>query len=397
MTQLSIGPALPWRARLGTSAIFFANGFGIGSWAADLPKVKGMLMLSDGQLSLALFAMAGAAILSMPFASVIGRRLGGASVALRYTSVCFGLVLCLPGVAANLAILTGATFALGAFNGLMDVPMNAHATVVERNWGAAIMSSFHAAWSCGGLVGASLAGLMIAAGVPTPLLFGVAGGIVLVIVCASGPQLGATETATATGQSFVWPERRLIGLCVVALLGMLMEGAMADWSAVYLTSVIKLAPALAAGGYAAYAFAMLFGRSVGDYAVRALGRTRIIMLGAAIAAVGTFLAVVAPSPAGAIAGFCLVGLGLSNLVPTVFSASAAMTSSPALGISMAATIGYAGFLLGPPLIGAVASFDGLRASFTLLIVALAAIVPLAASSRPAAIPHSGPHKGRRAG
>jgi MFS family permease len=381
MTQLSIASALPWRARLGTSAIFFANGFGIGSWAADLPKVKAMLALSDAQLSLALFAMAAAAILSMPFAGVICGRLGGPSAALRYTSVCFGLVLCLPGLAASLAILTGVTFALGAFNGLMEVPMNAHATVVERKWGAAIMSSFHAAWSCGGLVGASLAGLLIAAGVPTPFLFAVAGAVVLAIVSASGPQLGAKEAMTATGQAFAWPERQLIGLCLVALLGMLMEGAMADWSAVYLTSVINLAPALAAGGYAAYAFAMLFGRSFGDYAVRALGRMRIIMFGATIAAVGTFLSVASPSPIGAVAGFCLIGLGLSNLVPTVFSASAAMTSSPALGISMAATIGYAGFLLGPPLIGAVASFAGLRVSFMLLIVALIMIVPLAAASR----------------
>jgi MFS family permease len=381
MTQLSIAPASPWRARLGTSAIFFANGFGIGSWAADLPKVKGMLMLSDAQLSVALFAMAAGAILSMPFASVVCSRLGGTSIALRYTSVGFGLVLCLPGITVNLPILTGVTFALGVFNGLMDVPMNAHATVVERNWGAAIMSSFHAAWSCGGLVGASLAGLMIAAGVPTPLLFGIAGAFVLAIVGASGPQLGATETATPAGQSFVWPERQLIALCLVALLGMLMEGAMADWSAVYLTSVIMLPPAVAAGGYAAYAFAMLFGRSFGDYAVRALGRMRIIMLGGTIAAIGTFLAVVAPSPVAAVSGFCLVGLGLSNLVPTVFSASAAMSSSPALGISMAATIGYAGFLLGPPLIGAIAAFAGLRASFALLVITLAAIVPLAAGSR----------------
>ena len=173
---------------------------------------------------------------------------------------------------------------------------------------------------------------MIAAGVPTPLLFGIAGAFVLAIVCASVPQLGAPETAPATGQSFVWPERRLIALCLVALLGMLMEGAMADWSAVNPTSVIKLPAALAAGG--AYASQSLFGRSFGDYAVRALGRMRIIMLGATTAAVGTFLAVVAPA---AVAGFCLVGLGLSNLVPTVFSASAAMSSSPALGISMPGT------------------------------------------------------------
>jgi hypothetical protein len=206
MTRLSIAPAAPWRARLGTSGIFFANGFGIGSWAADLPKLKGTLTLSDAQLSVALFSMAGAAILSMPFASVICNRLGGKSTALHYTSACFGLVLCLPGLAANLPILTGVTFALGAFNALMGVPMNAHATVVERNWGTTIMSSFHAAWNCRGLVVASLAGLLIAAGIPTPFLFAVAGAVVLAIVCASVPQLGAKEAMTATGQTFVWPE-----------------------------------------------------------------------------------------------------------------------------------------------------------------------------------------------
>ena len=105
------------------------------------------------------------------------------------------------------------------------------------------------------------------------------------------------------------------------------------------------------------------------------------MLGGALAAAGVLLAVAAPSPFAAIGGFCLVGLGLSNLVPAVFSASAAMASSPALGIAMAATVGYAGLLIGPPLIGSVASFAGLRVSFALLVAAALAIVPFAAASR----------------
>jgi MFS family permease len=161
---------------------------------------------------------------------------------------------------------------------------------------------------------------------------------------------------------------------------MLMEGAMADWCAVYLTTVVGLAPAVAASGYAAFAGSMLVGRLSGDFAVRRFGRTEIIMLGGGLAAAGVSLAVAAPSQFAAIGGFCLIGLGLSNLVPAVFSASAAMASSPALGIAMAATFGYAGLLIGPPLIGSVASFAGLRVSFALLVAATIAIVPVAAAS-----------------
>jgi MFS family permease len=382
MTPLPIASSPPWRARLAVTALFFANGFGAGGWAAAIPQIKANLALSDAQLSVALFAMAAGAMALMPFADPLARRLGGAGRSLRYSAVGFGVLLCLPGLAANLTLLSGLTFLLGACGGLMDVRMNAHATLVERRWGEAIMSSFHAAWSCGGLAGASLGGLVMQAGAPGPWLFAVVGGGVLAIVVGSAPHIGQTETATGERRVFVWPQRRLAGLCVVALLGMLMEGAMADWCAVYLTSVVGLAPAAAASGYAAFAGAMLLGRLSGDFGVRRFGRTQIIMLGGALAAAGVSLAVAAPCPIAAIGGFGLVGLGLSNLVPAVFSASAATAASPALGIAMAATVGYAGLLIGPPFIGSVAAFAGLRVSFALLVAAMIAIVPFAAASRP---------------
>jgi MFS family permease len=377
MTVLSTSQELPLRARIGTTAIFFANGFGIGSWAAAIAPLKAMLSLSDANLGFALLAMAAGAILTMPFAGLLAPRLGGTGHVLRYSSALFGVCLFLPGIAPNLPVFFGCAFLLGASNGLMDVPMNAHATVVERGWGAAIMSSFHAAWSCGGLVGAAVGGLLIHAGASAPGQLGVAGAAVLAMALASVPQMGAGELGGKAG-AFAWPERSLIGLCIIALLAMLAEGAMTDWSAVYLTSIIGLTPASAAGGYAIYAAAMLTGRLCGDNAVRALGRAQVIMMGAGLAAAGILAAVVTMSPIAAIGGFFLVGLGLSNMIPAVFSAAGAMGSSAALGISMAATVGYGGFLLGPPAIGAIASYGGLRLAFILLIAALLAIVPLAA-------------------
>jgi MFS family permease len=380
MTTMSTGEELPLRARWGTAAIFFANGFGIGSWAAAIAPLKTTLSLSDAELSAALLSMAASAILIMPFAGLLAPRLGGTGQVLRYSSVLFGVSLCLSGLAQNLPMLIGFVFLLGGANGLMDVPMNAHATVVERGWGAAIMSSFHAAWSFGGLVGAALGGLLIHAGASAPWQLAIAGAFVLIIVLPATQRIGIGELSDK-GSAFTWPERRLIGLCVVALLAMLVEGAMTDWSAVYLTSVVNLTAASAAGGYAAYACAMLLGRAFGDKAVRALGRTQIMALGAAISATGILLTVATTSPAVAISGFCLVGLGLSNMIPAVFSASGAMGSSPALGISMTATIGYGGFLLGPPAIGAIASYGGLHLAFVLLILVLLAIIPLVALNR----------------
>jgi fucose permease len=158
MAPLSVAASPPWRARLATTALFFANGFGIGGWAAAIPLIKSKLALSDAQLSVALFAMAAGAILLMPSAGLLANRFGGAGRTLRGGAIGFSVSLGLIGLAPNLPLLAGLTFLLGAFSGLMDVRMNAHATLVERRWGAAIMSSFHAAWSCGGLAGASFGG-----------------------------------------------------------------------------------------------------------------------------------------------------------------------------------------------------------------------------------------------
>jgi len=379
MTPPSPTPARPWRARLGTTGLFFGNGLGAGGWASAIPLIKARLALSDAELSVALLAMAIGAILLMPCAGLLAHRLGGAGRTLRFAAIGFAAMLGLIGLAPSLPALAALTFLFGAGNGLMDVGMNARASLVERRWGAAIMSSFHAAWSCGGLAGATLGGLLMRAGAPAPWLLAVVGGAVLAIVAGSLPHIGA-DGAGGGGHAFAWPQRRLAGLCAVALLGLMMEGAVADWCAVYLTSVVGLAPAAAAMGYAAFASSMLLGRLTGDFGVRRLGRTEIVMLGGALAAVGFALVVAAPAPIVAIGGFCLIGLGLANLVPAVFSASAAMASSPALGVAMAATAGYAGFLIGPPLIGTVASIAGLRTSFALLAAATLAIVPLAAAS-----------------
>src|SRR5262249_39857994 len=135
MTLTSGQPRALWILRLSTTAILFANGVGIGSWAAAIPRLKDMLSLSSAQLSLVLLSMAVGAMVVMPMAGVLIPRLGGSGLALSRGSVLFALAFCLPGFAPSLGVLMGCAFLLGAFNGTMEVSMNAHATVVERQWG----------------------------------------------------------------------------------------------------------------------------------------------------------------------------------------------------------------------------------------------------------------------
>jgi MFS family permease len=368
---------LPWSERVATSALFLINGAGAGAWASAVAPVQARLSLSPAALSLALLAMAAGAVVTMPLSGLLAAKLGGSGRAATIAALLYALALAGPGLAPNLPVLVVAAFAYGCFNGLMDVAMNAHATVIERRWSGAILSSFHAAWSCGGILGAALGGAMLHAGFGAPGLLVCVSGLALASVGGAARWLGPGEAAAVSGPAYRLPDARLLGFAFIALLGMMAEGAMIDWSALYLTLIAHAPADFAAGGYGVFAGAMLAGRLVGDAAVRALGRPRVILFGAALAMVGLLIVVVWPAPHVILLGYALMGVGLANMVPAVFSQSAAHASSPAVGIAMAATVGYAGLLLGPVVIGAAASLASLRAGFLVLALALLAIMPVA--------------------
>ena len=372
------------RARIGVTAIFFANGFAVGSWAVAIPLVKALFGLTDAMLSLVLFAAGAGAIAAMPVAGLLPPRMGGTGPTLRATGPIFAALLAaLPlmhVLSPGIAPLAICAFLFGVFNILVDVPMNAHASVVEHRWGRAIMSSFHAAWSGGGLVGAAFGGLLISRGASAPVQLGVEAFVTFAIALFASFQIGVGD-AHPSGTFFALPERRLIALGAIAFLSVFAEAAVNDWSTLYLSADIGMTPGAAAGGFSGYALMMFLGRAFGDGVVHRLGRTRVIALGALAVFAGIGLAVGLASPAAVIAGFCIVGLGLANMVPAVFSASAAAAASPSLGIAMAATLAYASNLIGPPIIGAVASVSSLRAAFAMLLPASLAILALAYGQR----------------
>jgi fucose permease len=375
--------------RAATTAVFLANGFGIGAWAASIPHLKEAFRLDDGQLSGILLAFAVGAVASMPAAGALVPR-SGSGRATRWAGIAFGLALALPYLAPHAGLLAGSALLLGAANGAMDVAMNAHGSLVERHAGRPMMSSFHAAFSIGGLLGAGGRGLAASLGIGVdgwlPLLV-----VVLLVVSATGGLARGTVTddgATARGaavsrgdlrQSFPGPA--IVTLAAVALLCMLVEGAMADWSAVYIAGSVPNAGGVAAAGYAAFSLAMAGGRLLGDRTVRAFGDTRVVRVGGGLAVSGLVIATLFPG-VPAIAGFGLVGAGLSNVVPVVFRAAGRAGATVAGGVAMAATAGYAGFLIGPPVIGAIASVASLRVAIGALAISAALVVAAAGAVSP---------------
>lgn len=364
----------PQHARWATFIVFLACGFGFGAWAAAIAPLKIALGISASELSIALLAVAIGAVVMMQFAGTLVARLGGTGRATRLGAYISCIALALPTLAPSLPFLVASTLLLGAANGLVDVAMNAHAATVERLWGKPIMSSFHAGFSLGGLLGTGFGALTLALGVPTHLLMIPAASVVTILMLAATPYLGRGRVRSASGMVFQLPDRILLPFAMIALCCFLIEGAMADWSGVYLTT-LGLTPATAAAGYGAFSLAMVLGRFGGDRIVHAVGREKIIGYGAALAALGLAAAVLFPAFWVIVPGFALVGFGLANVVPVVFSVSARLGKSAAAGIAAVSTMGYGGMLAGPPLIGAVASASSLRVGVTVMAgFALLAVV-----------------------
>jgi predicted MFS family arabinose efflux permease len=355
----SIGP--PWPQRLGTLSVFLANGLGIGSWAAAIPRVKADLALSDAGLSFALLAFAAGGIVAMPLTGLLAHRLrsGPASIVGGFA---FAAAIAAIGFSPSLEILSATALLAGMTSGVMDVAMNANASDVERRWGRPLMSSFHAAFSFGGAAGAVLGGWLGARGTALGLL----GPALLssLLVAIAVPFL-MREGQGFHGAGFAVPNRRLLPLAALSFVLMATEGAVGDWSGTYLARS-GVGSGATASAYAAFSLLMITGRVVGDGLVGAAGSRATVGFGALLAAAGLAITAAWPGLAGGVIGFGLVGAGLANVVPVLFSVAGRIGSSPAVGVASAATSGYAGLLIGPVIIGAIASAVGLRPTIVML-------------------------------
>jgi len=374
---------LRW-SRGAVAVCFFINGAVLASWVPHIPAIKSRHMLTDGALGLVLLSMAVGSVLALPAAGWLVGRLGS-----RVMTAAAGIGICLalplPVVSPTVALLSLSLAILGAFNGLLDVSMNAQAAEVERRVGRSIMSSFHALFSLGGFAGALAAGRAMASGISDAAHVGIATVVALSAVALARPGLVSTPVVDdPAGPVVARPSGTLVALGILALLGLMAEGAMADWSAVYLHDVLGSSSAVAAVGFAAFSLAMAAGRLSGDALVRQLGPRRVLRGSSAVAALGLGLALLVGRPAIGIVGCALVGVGIANIIPILFSAAARVPGvPPGRALAAVASTGYLGFLAGPPLIGVVAEAAGLATGLG-LVSAACAIIALKTSALPVA-------------
>jgi MFS family permease len=362
------------RLRIALTGFFALDGFVYASWAVRVPAVKQQTGASPAALGLALLGMSAGALATMLISGALCRRFGG-----RELTVASGALLCaallLPPLAHSAVTLGLALLVFGAAYGCLNVAMNSVAVDVVAAMRRPVMPGFHAAWSFGGLAGAGLGGLLAPHLSPVRhlllialagLIFAAIGGRALLsrsVPPAATPAAGEGRRALAGALRIA----RAVGLFgVIALCAAYGEGAIGDWGALHLQQNLGTGAGLAATAYAAFALAEAGGRLSGITLLERLGRTRVLVLGGLTACAGMLAAALAPVVWLALLGFAATGLGLANLFPAAMS-RAGLLAGPG-GVAMASTMGYTGFLLGPPLIGFLAGRFGLPAALTTVSV-----------------------------
>lgn len=365
--------------RVAVSLLFFCNGIIMGSWAPQLALVQKRLAADLGLFGLALTAMAVGAIIAMPLTGAITGRHGSSGM-LRWVSPLLFASFVLPVLAPNLPALAGALLVFGAANGAMDVAMNAHGLAVEAAIRRPIMSSLHAVWSLGGLLGAGLGSLALAFLLPWQHAMLVAALMTVLSLLACRALLPGTADRGPAAAHFALPTRATVGLgllCFIALMG---EGAVLDWAAIHLRDSYHVADDVAGLAYAVFAGTMAAARFGGDSLRSRFGAVALVRGSAIVSLFGMLCAIVAPSVLVSIVGYGLAGLGIGNLAPVLFAGGGRREpDNPARGIAAVTTLGYAGFVAGPPLIGLIGRASGLPLALGVIVLGMAAIA-LAASA-----------------
>ncbi|WP_246022306.1 MFS transporter [Pararhodobacter zhoushanensis] len=366
--------------RLAVSAMFFLNGILFGAWAARVPAFVEAFALEPGMLGRLLLCLAGGAILAFPLAGWLSDRIGAAS-ATRFIGIGYALALPLIALAPSTAFLALALLLFGAGHGAMDVAMNGWGAEVERARERPMMAAFHAMWSLGAGVGALTGGGAVALGL-APL-----GHFVLIAVIAGGLTLFLAaipweSRRSAAGPGFALPARGLLLVGLVAFCSSLGEGAMADWSAVFLIEVTGTDEARAALGYGVYSAAMFVARFSADAVIVRLGPVRTARIAGVVAFAGLAVALTGGTLSAGLIGLALLGLGYSVVIPLAFSRAANDPEIPqGRAIAGVATLGYGGMVLGPAVIGGVAQLWSLPVAFWMIAVLALGISALAGALR----------------
>jgi MFS family permease len=378
---VALNPAPPLRklslrwSRYALTAIFFVNGIGMGAWSSSVPGIAARLQLDPESYGIVLGPYAIGAILSMLITGWLTTKFGSRLMVLVGSSL-VALSLLVPAQATTMVFLGFSVFVLGAMNSVMDIAMNAHATLVQRDWEAEIMSSFHSAYSFGALSGAAISGVLFEHGF-TPedaLLAGMA--FILVVAFATYSRIDDLRPYPELKRQRVslWSNRKLMIVSGLALLAIFAEFGLVEWSYKYVRDVAHASAAAATMGNGGFAFGMAISRSLGDAVIRRIGPTLTTGLGMLLSCAGLLIAISFATPIVSMTGFIMAGLGLANVIPMLYTRAAAVSpAAPGRGVSVCGVISYFGAFFEPLTIGYVASHFNQAVGLCLPLAALAAI------------------------
>jgi fucose permease len=348
--------------RVAVKLIFFINGFVHANLAARFPRIQEMFDIDNGTFGFVLLAMAIGAWMAMPFTGWLIIRNGSRRITIMAVflyCIFVPLVPVMPGI-YGLAFIF---FIMGITAGMLDVSMNSQAVMVEQQHNKPIMTSFHAAFSVGLMIGAGCGSLLVK--LQTSLFTHILAIAVISLVGAAWSRYhlihDKPQEKVQEGPAFRLPNAAMISIGVIAFCCMLGEGAMVDWSVNYMQNIVKASKAFAPIGLSSFALAMTIGRIFGDSVRAKYGDRKLLIYLGLISTVGIFVTLLLPYPLTTVIGLFIVGIGLSSIVPIAYSvAGNTKDLPPGVGLAMVTTVGYSGFLFGPPIIGFIADLESLR-------------------------------------
>jgi MFS family permease len=350
--------------------IYFSLGICFSSWASRIPDIKAALHLNDALFGTILFALPVGIFLMMPISGRLVTRFSSRKV----------LLFALPGYTISLSNvglvhegwqLAIALFIFGVFGNMCNIAVNTQGVLTERLYGRPIMSSFHGGWSLAGFTGALVGLLMINLKMTVYWHFVTVMLMVWIIIWINFPFLIKTSLAQRLAEPkrklFSKPDHDLFQLGIIAFCSMASEGIMFDWSGIYFKDIVKAPPSLVILGYTSFMIMMATGRFIADYLIAKMGRKLLMQICGVLISTGLFTAVLLPYLVSSTIAFMMVGLGVSSIVPTVYSAAGRhAVIPPGIAIATVSSVGFLGFLMGPPLIGHISEAFGLRYSFALI-------------------------------
>ncbi|MGB8524533.1 MAG: MFS transporter [Candidatus Acidiferrales bacterium] len=360
------------QTRFSVTAVFFANGVALGAWGTCIPGIAKSLNLDPGSYGKVVAPYAVGAILSMLLTGWLTTRIGTRRTMLLGTLLVAG-TLVIPARASSIPLLALSIFFLGAANSVMDVSMNAHAALIERDWESEIMSTFHSLASFGALAGATLSGVLYARGYDAKVIMVAATGFIGVAVLAVYARIDdlRADPPEKSVRVRVWTNPTLLVISGLTFLALFSEFGMYEWSYKYVRDVTGASPSFATLGFSAYVLGAALSRLFGDAVMRRIGTRAMVLGGGLLACGGLLTAILFPTTVPAIIGFVCAGLGLANMIPMLYTrAAATVDGAPGVGVGVCGVISYAGPIVEPLMIGYVALHYGQRVGLRLPMAAI---------------------------